>query len=281
MPVADFDSLGWLKELDRVYAYVEGGQGTANSVRATICRLSGTPRIRRVFTHTGWRQYRGRWLYLHGGNAISKDGPIANVRVRLDEALSDFDLLKMPKQSKEWDGKIVEGEQLRKAIRASLAILEVAPKRITVPLFGAIYRAALGNVNFSLFLYGLTGTGKTALSSVQQHWGYALDNENVPFSADSTSNANQELLHLAKDVVAVIDDYVEAGTASDIHKARRELGRTLRAKGNKQGRTRLRSDSSIRKRAIHAPCLSIPASNTPPSRVCWRALSIWRCARAT
>ena len=38
---------------------------------------------RRVYTHTGWRQIDGVWVYLHGGGAIGPDGPVADVAVGL------------------------------------------------------------------------------------------------------------------------------------------------------------------------------------------------------
>lgn len=248
VPATEFDDLSWLKNLNKIFAYVEAGAGTANEVRATICRLSGKPPRRRQYGHTGWRKHKKKRLFLHGGGAIGAQGPVKGVRVRLDETLADYNLVKMPKESTEWDGTVVSGDQVNLAIQASLGILEVMPPRIAFPALAATYSAALGNAHYSIILYGITGAAKTSYAALmQQHYGYALDNENTPFSADSTSNAVQELLYLAKDVIALVDDYVESGTPTDIHRARRDMGRTLRAKANRNGRARLRSDSTLRK----------------------------------
>jgi hypothetical protein len=76
------------------------------------------------------------------------------------------------------------------AIRAGLRFLSVAPDRISYPLLAAVYRAALGNVDFSLFLAGPSGSFKTALASLcQQHFGAAMDAKALPAHFDSTANA--------------------------------------------------------------------------------------------
>lgn len=50
------------------------------------------------------------------------------------------------------------------AIRASLKLLDVGPDRITIPVYGGIWRAILGSPDFSLLLYGATGVFKTELA---------------------------------------------------------------------------------------------------------------------
>ena len=62
--------------------------------------------------------------------------------------------------------------ELKDAIRASLAVLDLAPDRVTVPTLGAVWRSILGAADFSVFVYGATGRFKTALASLlQQHFG--------------------------------------------------------------------------------------------------------------
>ncbi len=50
----------------------------------------------------------------------------------------------------------------RRAVRASLQLLRIAPERITLPLLAGVYRAALGTVGFNLFLAGPSGAFFTA-----------------------------------------------------------------------------------------------------------------------
>ena len=62
--------------------------------------------------------------------------------------------------------------ELSSAIRASLAVLDLAPNRVTVPTLGAVWRSVLGDADFSVFVHGATGRFKAALASLlQQHFG--------------------------------------------------------------------------------------------------------------
>jgi hypothetical protein len=58
------------------------------------------------------------------------------------------------------------GAELKGAIRASLAVLDLAPDRVTVPTLGAVWRSVLDATDFSVFIYGATGRFKTALASL-------------------------------------------------------------------------------------------------------------------
>jgi len=91
---------------------------------------------------------------------------------------------------------------LRSAVRASLRFLSVAPDRISFPLLAAVYRAALGGVNCSLFLTGPSGVFKTALAALcQQHFGAAMDASHLPANFSATSNALEGLALSAKDAL--------------------------------------------------------------------------------
>ena len=114
-----------------------------------------------VHTHTGWRKLEGGWAYLHGGGALGAAGAVTGVETALPAALAPFSLPASP-----------TGAELKGAIRASLAVLDLAPDRVTVPTLGAVWRSILGAADFSLFVYGATGRFKTALASLlQQHFG--------------------------------------------------------------------------------------------------------------
>jgi len=124
-------------------------------------------------------------------------------------------------------------------VRASLRFLSVSPDRISFPLLAAVYRAALGKVDFSVFLAGKTGVFKTALAALcQQHFGSAMDASSLPTNFASTGNALQWLAFYAKDALLVVDDFAPTGRQSDgeLHNIAERL---FRAAGNQQGRSRL------------------------------------------
>ena len=56
-----------------------------------------------------------------------------------------------------------EGDDLVAAIRASLGMLDVMPDEVTMPAYGAVWRAVIGEADFSLHAEGPSGEGKTEL----------------------------------------------------------------------------------------------------------------------
>jgi AcrR family transcriptional regulator len=125
------------------------------------------------------------------------------------------------------------------AVRSSLQCLSVAPASVSFPLLADVYRAALGKVDFSMFLTGRTGVFKTALAALcQQHFGAGLDASHLPASFACTSQAVQCLASQAKNALLVLDDFVPTGRHSDsaLQNAAEQL---FRSAGNHQGRSRM------------------------------------------
>ena len=132
-----------------------------------------------------------------------------------------------------------------RAVRASLRILSVAPDRISFPLLAAVYRAALGNLDFSLFLVGQSGVFKTAVAALcQQHFGAAMDARSLPANFASTGNALEWLAFYAKDALLVVDDLAPPATGRD-GELQNIAERLFRAAGNQQGRSRLGGNGSL------------------------------------
>src|ERR1019366_6069958 len=118
--------------------------GIKDRVREAIQLLSSKQMAERtIYAHTGWRRLDGGWAYLHGGGALGATGAVTGVETSLPAALAPFSLPASP-----------TGAELRSAIRASLAVLDLAPDRVTVPTLGAVWRSILGAADFSLFIYG-------------------------------------------------------------------------------------------------------------------------------
>ncbi len=129
----------------------------------------------------------------------------------------------------------------------SLAVLQVAPEPVTVPLLAAVYRAVLGPCDFALHLTGSTGAGKSELAAlIQRHFGAGFDGRHLPGSWSSTANALEALAFSAADAVLVVDDFAPTAGAGDVDRAHRDADRLLRAQGNRSGRLRMRPDGSLR-----------------------------------
>lgn len=69
---------------------------------------------------------------MHGGGAIGPNGPVTTIEVSLPTALSLFQMPQPP-----------FGDEGQSPVRASLRLLKIAPKRVTAPLWGAVYRSVL------------------------------------------------------------------------------------------------------------------------------------------
>jgi hypothetical protein len=232
----DFAGMSWALEHLGARAMVLPGATRKDHARAAVQMLSTDVQTRRLYTHLGWRQMGAHWCYLHAGGAIAPPGVTAAVEVDARQALAAYRLV-LP----------ATREAAQQAVHASLRLLDVAADAVTVPVYAALWRAALGQADFSLHLTGPTGTGKSELAALaQQHYGAAMTARHLPASWSSTANALEGLAFEAKDVLLVVDDFCPSGAQADIQRAHRDADRLLRAQGNHSGRQRLRPDGSLR-----------------------------------
>jgi hypothetical protein len=139
------------------------------------------------------------------------------------------------------------GDELIKAVRASLEVLTVAPPKITYPLLASPYRVVLGSVDFADNLCGTTGGGKSELAAlIQSHFGLGFTARTLPANWEATANALEELAFQAKDVILTIDDFCPSGDASSVSRLHQTAQRIFRGQGNAGGRARLNRNSELR-----------------------------------
>ncbi len=230
-----FGRMEWIIPAWGTRAVIAAGPGARDHLRAAIQNLSGDVPTRTVYGHTGWKNIGGEWAYLHGGGGIGANGAVDGIETRLPDSLSRFVLPPPP-----------DGEELRRAVRAALSILDVAPPRIAWPLLAAVFRAPLGHCDSSLFLCGPTGVGKSELSALaQQHFGAAMTRERLPGTWAATANSLESLAFTLKDSLLAVDDFAPGGSGVDIARLNREADRLLRAAGNGAGRGRMRRDGTL------------------------------------
>jgi len=223
---AEFGRMAW--RLPRLGPRAIIYPGKQQHAREAIQSLSGLVPQEHIFTHLGWTKDASDWVYLHAGGAIGREGSRSEVQVRLPAALRGYHV-QLPNAP----------DKLVGAVRASLRLLSLAPDRITFPLLAAVYRAVLGNVDFSIFLTGPRGSFKTALAALcQQHFGADMDASALPANFASTANALEGLAFSAKDALLVVDDFVPVGGIGDraLHGVAERL---FRSAGNRQGRSRM------------------------------------------
>jgi hypothetical protein len=234
IPASEFVNMNWV--IERLGATAITFPNQREYARTAIQSLSLTAAEKCIYTHTGWRNVDGRWVYLHAGGAISAAGSLSDVNVRLLGALSRYELLPSTSQS-----------ALKDAVKASLRLVELGPPSISFPLLAATVRAVFGDADFSLHLAGETGTFKSELAALhQQFFGTSMTRLHFPAAWSSTGNALEMLAFHAKDALFVIDDFAPQGNATDVGRFHATADRVFRAGGNHAGRSRLDSNSKLR-----------------------------------
>jgi hypothetical protein len=167
-----------------------------------------------------------------------------NVEVELEPGFENYRLLPTPPSP----------EEAAEAIHRSWQCLLLAPSRVTAPLLAAAYAAPLSEIvvpDFIIWLWGGTGSYKSTLAAlILSHYG-DFSETSLPFSFESTSNALERNLFLAKDVPTVVDDWRPGVSQAESAEMDRKAQRLLRSVGNRQGRGRMTSD--IRLRASYPP----------------------------
>lgn len=236
MPWERFTAVNWPIEALGADAAIVPGPMARDHIRFAVQLLSkGAPR-RKLYTHLGWRKVDEQWVYLHADGAIGATGPVPDIEVVPPAALVDYRLPPPP-----------NGDARIQAVRASLRILEVAPRRVSAPPYSALWRGVMGGTDFSVHLTGPTGEGKTELAALlQQHHGASMNARHLPASWLSTGNSLEGLAFAAKDALLVIDDFAPTGSTADVQRYHREADRVGRAQGNAAGRQRMRADGSLR-----------------------------------
>ncbi len=197
--------------------------------------LSRKIESRRVVAHTGWRNDGDGWRYYHAAGAIGAEGLI-DAEVDLPSALAAYSL-----------PAPLSGDALTDAVVAVIGLADVGPDDVTLPALGAVWASVLTGSDFSIYLAGRTGSGKSVLTALfLSLFGSGFDFNALPASWSSTGNSLESLAHAAKDCVLAVDDFCPHGSAADQARLQAAADRIFRAQGNHSGRLRCRTDGTVR-----------------------------------
>jgi hypothetical protein len=250
--------LQWAAKAVGLSALVMPGLAVADHLRVAVHSRSRDVPRKVVYTHTGWRRIGSRHAYLTGTGAFGVDGLDASVTVDL----GTLDGYALPPV-----------RDVRGAVRKSLALLDVAPDRVTVPVLAAVYRAPLPLApDCSVWLYGRSGTFKTAITAVaQQHYGPSMDAHGLPGNWTSTANALEAQAFTLDGALFVVDDYSPDATKADAQRRASSADRLIRGTANRGGRDRMRPDGSLRPAKPPRAQVLTSAEDVPPGVESMRA----------
>jgi hypothetical protein len=247
VPMAEYTAMAWVADKLGPDAVIAPGAGTRDRVRYAIQlqaqRVEGRPVRRRVYRHSGWRRIDGRWCYLSCSGATTADGFDPSTTVDLEGNLARIALPAPP-----------EGDALAAAVRASLALWELAPPSVMAPLLGTLYLAPLQEPlaaagyapAFVTWLFGGSGALKSSTAAVlMAHFG-PFDQDHQPTNFEATPNAVEKLLFVAKDCLVVVDDYNPPEDERQRAAMAAVAARVIRSVGNRQSRQRMTADTRLR-----------------------------------
>lgn len=233
-----FPGMGWIAECWDVRAAIFPGQQIKDQLRFAISEAGRMLAVREVeYTHTGWRQMEGKWIYLHGAGAIGRE----RIRARLDGALRRYGLPE-------------EGLPDRRAgFRAGMDMLALIADSVSAPLLAAAYLAPLaefllqrGNPpSFALYLLGVSGTLKsTAAAMTLSHFGQFTE-KSPTASFKDTGNSVREKAFVLKDSLLWVDDYHPVSGQQEKRKMDAMAQDLARAFGDHAERGRMNADRTL------------------------------------
>lgn len=239
-----FSTMNWPAKLWGTSCAVEPGLGTKDQLRYAVQTLSHADpdspvKQRTIYAHTGWRQINGGWHYLHVGGAINAKGIDRRITVEID-GLSQYSL---PAPSHGPSAR-------REAAAASLAVLDIAPLEVALPVLACVYLAPLASqlkVDFVAWLESGPKNQKSSMAGVVLgHWGNQFDRNSLTANWTDTAFALEDKLFAAKDALVVIDDYAPQPSAQSQARLDETVARVVRSCGNLAGRARGTSDLKVR-----------------------------------
>ncbi|HWQ18293.1 MAG TPA: DUF3854 domain-containing protein [Methanotrichaceae archaeon] len=235
--IGDFsENMAWVGQAWGVKAAVEPYK--SELLRHSIQSMAGPELpISTVYTHIGWRKIDGSWAYLHAGGAVGSQAAEVEIASRLER-------YSLP----------AERGDIKAALETSLSLLDLGPGKIMYPLLALVYLAPLCEPlrqagiepGFTTYIYGITGSFKSALEAlVLSHYGN-FDSKSLPASFRDTHNSIEQLAFEAKDTLLVVDDLYPPQNPKEKARLEGTLEHLSRSQGDRSSRGRLTSDIKLR-----------------------------------
>jgi 5S rRNA maturation endonuclease (ribonuclease M5) len=203
----------------------------------SILAQSDTAIRQTIYTQTGWRKIGGSWGFLHGGGAIGAEGVTVELAGR--NIQYQFPDSESPERY----------ETLQR-------FFTVAPESITYPLVALAFLSPLNEAfrragyepAFVMWLQGTTGAMKSTLAALTLNFfGESWNNKSLPHTFKDSANFLEKSGFLLADVLTICDDYYPATNRIEATKMAATAQSISRSWGDRTGRSRMNSDTSLRR----------------------------------
>lgn len=236
-----FDKLDWIPDSWGMRPIITLPPGKSYLLTRAIQEVSmESVQREKLYTFTGWHDCDGERGFLTASGWLGEDG--LNDQVRVDLGSNNLRHYALPKE--ECDPE--------EAVRATLEFLQLGPRKVTAPLWAAMFAAPLTSLrplNAVLSVYGTTQSGKSTLAHLAlTHFGTGFvqgRDYHAPIDWTSTVTAIEAAMFHAKDVPLVIDDFAPQFSSLAEARAMHKKGHhVVRSVGNRSARGRSRADLS-------------------------------------
>ena len=241
VPAKIFQDMKWLIEAWGVRAAIRPKLEQEVRYALQLMAQSGIPETK-IYTHLGWRKLDNKWVYIHAGGAVGS----VTVEVEITDRLRKYMLPE-------------DKGDIKKALKASMSLLKLGPKRIMYPLYSLVWltplceplRKAGIEPSHVTYIWGSSDSFKSTLTALMLcHYG-DFGPRGLPASFRDSPKSIEEMAFQAKDTLLVVDDLYPAKDPKERARLEGVLEYLTRNQGDRQGRGRL--NSKINLMAGHPP----------------------------
>jgi len=236
-----FSKLDWISDSWGMRPIITLPPGKSYLITRAIQEVSmESVQRERLYTFTGWHDCDGERGFLTASGWLGEEG--LNDQVRVDLGSNNLRHYALP----------IEEIEPEEAVRATLEFLQLGPRKVTAPLWAAMFAAPLTSLrplNAVLTVYGITQSGKSTLAHLAlTHFGTGFvqgRDYHAPIDWTSTVTAIEAAMFLAKDVPLVIDDFApQFSSLAEARAMHKKAHHVVRSVGNRSARGRSRADLS-------------------------------------
>ncbi len=236
-----FSKLDWISDSWGMRPIITLPPGKSYLIARAIQEVSmESVQREKQYTFTGWHDCGGERGFLTASGWLGADS--LNDQVRVDLGSNNLRHYALPNVE-------IEREE---AVRATLDFLRLGPRKVTAPLWAAMYAAPLTSLrplNAVLSVYGTTQSGKSTLAHLAlTHFGTGFvqgRDYHAPIDWTSTVTAIEAAMFQAKDVPLVIDDFApQFSSLAEARAMHKKAHHVVRSVGNRSARGRSRADLS-------------------------------------